>query len=361
MKRIIGHLDMDSFFASLEERATPSFKGKPIVVGSDPKEGKGRGVVSTANYKAREYGIRSALPISKAWQLSEKAKKEGKEEVIFLPSNFDLYERSSEKILSIVKKYSSKVEQGSIDEFYFDLSDNNLKKAENICKKIKQEIKTEEKITCSIGLGPNKLIAKIAAGKNKPDGFLIIKEEEIEDFLNPLPIRTIPGIGNKTAQILYDLKIGTIKQLKKYSCEELKKILHSKTGEDIYLKARGIDKTPIIEYREVKSISGQITFEDDVSDIVIITERYLKHNEEIFNRFKNSNFKKFKTLTITIRFSDFKTISSGKTFKDALGENDIKLLKKETLRLLLPFLDRRKNPKMKRIRLIGIRLENFEK
>ena len=137
--RIIGHLDMDAFFASIEERNRPHLKGKPIAVGSDPNEGLGRGVVSTANYKAREYGIHSAMPISRAWQASEKAVKEGKPEVVFLPVNFEAYEKSSAKVLEIIKKYSGTIEQASVDEFYFDLSAaGSFKKAEDICKKIKK-------------------------------------------------------------------------------------------------------------------------------------------------------------------------------------------------------------------------------
>jgi len=361
-KIIIGHLDMDAFFASLEERATPRFAGKPIVVGSDPKNGHGRGVVSTANYKAREYGIHSALPISKAWQLSEEAAKHEKEKVIFLPSNFPMYEKSSQNILNIINKYSDYVEQGSIDEFYFDLTKyKTFKKAESICKEIKKEIKDKEKITCSIGLAPNKLVSKIAASINKPDGFLVINSKDIEAFLSPLLIRKIPGIGPKTAEILNKLNINTIKELRSLTEEELKRILHSKTGRDIYLKARGIDDSPITENREAKSIGGQITFEENTFEIVSLVDKFLIHANNIFERFKDSEFAKFKSITITIRFSDFVTISSTKNFKTPFCKNDDKKLKLESLKLLLPFLDKRKNPQLKLIRLIGVRLEKFSR
>ncbi|MDD5639345.1 MAG: DNA polymerase IV [Candidatus Pacebacteria bacterium] len=357
---IIGHLDMDAFFASLEERATPRFKNKPLVVGSDPKNGKGRGVVSTANYKAREYGIHSALPISQAWKLSQQAKNSGKEEVIFLPSNFDLYERSSRNILKIIKEFSETVEQGSIDEFYFDLSKyKNYKEAEKVCKKIKEKILAEEKITCSIGIAPNKLISKIAAGINKPNGFLAVKEKDINTFLDPLSIKKIPGIGSKTKEILNINNIVCIKDIRNIQKEQLQKILHIKTGNDIYLKANGIDNSPIVEDREVKSIGGQITFEEDIFNIVSISEKFLTHCEEIFNKFKISKFSSFKKITIIIRLSDFTTISSAKTLKNKFEKTDIKKVKLEALKLLLPFLDKRKNKKSKSIRLIGIRLENF--
>ncbi|MFA5080892.1 MAG: DNA polymerase IV [Candidatus Paceibacterota bacterium] len=360
-KNYIGHLDMDAFFASLEERATPRFKNKPLAVGSDPKNGKGRGVISTANYKAREYGIHSALPISQAWELSQLAKKQGKEEVIFLIPNMPMYEKSSKNILNIIKKHSHIVEQGSIDEFYFDLTGKTIKEAENVCKKIKKEIKETEKITCSIGLASNKLIAKIAAGINKPDGLLVVNPKNNEKFLEPLSIRKIPGIGPKTANILNQKNIYTIKDIKKFSEEELKTMLHEKTGKDIYDKARGINDSLVTEDREVKSIGGQATFEENIFNILSISEKFLTHCEEIFNKFKISEFSSFKNITITIRLSDFTTISSTKTLKNKFEKTDIKKMKLEAFKLLLPFLDKRKNPKLKSIRLIGVRLEKFSK
>ncbi|MCK9393680.1 DNA polymerase IV [bacterium] len=351
---------MDAFFASLEERATPRFKGKPLAVGSDPKNGKGRGVVSTANYKAREYGIHSALPISQAWQLSELAKKQGKEEVIFLIPNMQMYEKSSENIFNIIKKYSNTIEQGSIDEFYFDLTGKTFKEAEAICKKIKAEINKKEKITCSIGLASNKLIAKIAAGINKPNGLTVINPKCNEKFLEPLAIRKIPGIGPVTAGILNRKNILTIKDIKILTKENLQKIL-GKAGGEIYDKARGIDDLPIIENREAKSIGGQITFEENTFNIVAITNHFLEHSNNIFKKFKESEFSKLKNIIITIRFSDFETKSSTKSFKEYITKNDEKIFRLESLKLILPFLDKRKNQKLKTIRLIGLRIEKFLK
>ena len=234
--RIIGHLDMDAFFASLEEAASPIFKDKPIAVGSDPKNGQGRGVVSTANYKAREYGIHSALPISIAWRLSQKAKTEGKPEVVFLPVDFERYNKASEEVFQIIKKYAKVVEPASIDEFYFDLSfTKSYKKAEDICRKIKKEIKEKLKVTCSVGIGQNKLISKISAGTKKPDGLVIIKEKDSEKFLEPLSIREIPGIGPKTEEKLNQKGIKIVKDLKKLSKSELQENF-GKWGEDNYYK-----------------------------------------------------------------------------------------------------------------------------
>ncbi len=359
--RIVAHLDMDAFFASVEERYTPRFRGRPIVVGSDPKNGHGRGVVSTANYKAREYGIHSALPITEAWHISQEAKKQGKPEVIFLPVDFELYEKSSANIFSIIRKYSKLVEPASIDESYFDLSDKlSFKKAEAVCKKIKQEIKEQEKITCSVGLAQNKLVAKIAAGIKKPDGLFVVLPEQAKKFLEPLPIREIPGIGPKTAEILYALNIKTIKDLKLLTKEQLQNML-GKWGEELYFKARGIDDSPIIEDREVKSIGEQATFQHNTLSALYIGDIIFKMCEGVFKRFQNSGFDKFKTVSLTVRFSDFNTKTSAKSFKKDLGKNDLPKLKLEVLKLILPYLDKRKNPNLKQIRLVGVRLEKLSK
>ena len=359
MKRIIAHLDMDAFFASLEEVATPDFKGKPIAVGADPEEGRGRGVVSTANYKAREYGIHSALPISIAWRLSQEAKKQGKEEVVFLTPNFGLYERVSHNVFEIIKKYADIVEPASIDEFYFDLSfAKTYKKAEKICLEIKKEIKEKEKVTCSIGIGQNKLISKIAAGYKKPDGLFVVLEKDSQKFLEPLSIRKIPGIGPKTAEIFYNNKAETINDLKKFSKKDLVQML-GKHGQDIYYKARGVDKDPIVQEREAKSIGEQITFPENSFNLLYITEEFSKILESVFKKFIDSGFDKFKTVTIVVRFSDFETKTSSKSFEEGILLCDIKKFKLEALRLLLPFLDKRSNPKGKPIRLIGARIERL--
>lgn len=356
-QRVIAHLDMDAFFASVEERDSPQFKGLPIVVGSDPMNGKGRGVVSTANYKAREYGIKSAVPISKAWQLSEEAKRQGKPGAIFVEPDFSKYEKASLNVLEIVKKYSAKIEPSSIDELYFDLSEMGYKKAESICKRIKRDISKNLKLTCSIGIGPNKLIAKISAGIKKPDGLTIVKPVEVLDFLNPLPVKEIPGIGPKTNAILNDLEVETVGDLRNIPEGELVN-LFGKAGKDMFLKARGIDDSEIEESREIKSIGRQDTFLKDTLDALIIIKKLEELCDDVFKRFEASGFKYFKTITVTARFKGFVTKNCSKTFKKPMNrKNDFF---NSALSLLLPFLDGRKNPKNLFIRLIGVRVENLD-
>jgi len=364
--RIIAHLDMDAFFASLEEAGSPIFKGKPIAVGSDPQDGHGRGVVSTANYKAREYGIHSALPISVAWRLSQKAKSQGKPEVVFLPVDFERYNKASDDVLQIIKKYvppqrdpaRGGIEPASIDEFYFDLSfTKSYKKAEEICKKIKKEIWEKLGVTCSIGIGSNKLTSKISAGTKKPNGLVIIRAKDSEKFLEPLSVRDLPGVGPKTEQTLNQKGIRIIKDLKKLLKSQLQEAF-GKWGEDIYYKARGIDNSPLVENWTAKSIGEQTTFQQDTLNFIHIGEVFDNLCKSVYKRFSESGFKNFKTIGVTVRFSDFETKTTAKTLKQPTnGEKEFII---ESLKLLLPYTDMRKNPRKKLIRLVGVKMENFD-
>jgi len=342
MERIILHIDMDAFFSQVEERENPQFRGKPIVVGADPKGGKGRGVVSTCNYLARKYGIHSALPISKAYEICPEA--------VFLPVNMELYQKVSKTIMKIVKKYSSKWQITSLDEAYLDTSFlRNYQRAEKLAKKLKREIFEKEKLTCSIGIGPNKLIAKIASQKAKPNGLLVIKPNELKNFLEPLNIEDLPGIGPKTAEILRNLKINKIKELKKLSKIKLKNMFGI-VGETIYEKAKGIDEEPVSSEEVIKSIGKEHTFEKDTRDPEIIFatfERLLKDvNRELFS----ANLC-FKTITVICRFQGFETHTKSKTLKNST--NDLEILKKEAKKLLLRLLLENK----KLVRLVGLRVK----
>lgn len=357
-QRIIAHLDMDAFFAAIEERDNPRFKGRPIVVGADPENGKGRGVVSTANYAARKYGIRSALPISKAWQFSEEAKKKGLPPAVFVGGSFGKYSAVSEEIMEILRKYSRLVEPASVDEAYLDLSSaKSFKQAEEICKKIKDEIKKRERLTASIGLGPNKLIAKIASDMQKPDGLTVVLPEDAESFMEPLNIRKIPGIGPKTEIVLNKLGARVVKDLKKFSLAKLKELL-GKWGEELYRKARGEDDSELVTEWEAKSIGEQETFHTDSRDANFINERLKDLTDDVYRRFKKSEFKTYKTVGITVRFSDFETKTRAHTL--SAPASDGATLYFEALRLLMPFLDKRENPRGKAVRLIGMKLEKLE-
>ena len=341
MERIILHIDMDYFFAQVEERENPRFKGKPVIVGADPKGGKGRGVVSTANYEARKYGIHSALPISKAYELCPTA--------IFLPVNMELYQKVSEKIMEIIKKYSKIWEIVSLDEAYLDISFlKSYQKAENLAKKLKKEIYEKEKLISTIGIGPNKLIAKMAAEKAKPNGLLMIKLNQVKSFLEPLDIEELPGIGPKTAEVLRNLKINKIKELKKISKAKLKEMFGI-VGETIYERARGIDEEQVSPEEIIKSIGQEHTFEKDTRDPEIIFATFEKIIKNVYQELIENKFS-FKTLTVICRFRGFETHTKSKTLREPT--QNLKILKKEAKKLLLKFLI--ENPKL--IRLIGLRI-----
>jgi DNA polymerase IV (DinB-like DNA polymerase) len=344
MERIILHIDMDYFFAQIEERENPQFKGKPVIVGADPKGGKGRGVVSTANYEARKYGIKSRMPISKAYQLCPNA--------IFLPVNIELYQKVSDEIMGIVKKYSLIYEIVSLDEAYLDISFcKNWREAENLGKKLKKEIFEKEKLTCTVGIGPNKTVAKLAAEKVKPNGLKVVKPDEVEKFLDPLDIDDLPGIGPKTAEKLRKIGINKIFELKKLSKEKLKEMF-GKVGERIWERARGIDEEPVSPEEVIKSIGRQITFERDTRDaklIFRISERLIK---EVYEELMQNNFS-FKTITVICRFKNFETHTKSKTLKKPT--KDFEIFKKEAKKLLLKFLIENKKP----VRLIGVRISNL--
>jgi DNA polymerase IV (DinB-like DNA polymerase) len=345
-ERIILHIDMDYFFAQIEERENPQFKGKPVVVGADPKGGKGRGVVSTANYVARKYGIKSGMPISKAWQLCPNA--------IFLPVNIELYQKVSDEIMEIVKKYSPIYEIVSLDEAYLDISFcKNWKKAENLGKKLKKEIFEKEKLTCTVGIGPNKTVAKLAAEKAKPNGLKVVKPNEVEKFLDPLDIDDLPGIGPKTAEKLRAIGVKKIFELKKLSKEKLKEMF-GKVGERIWERARGIDEEPVSPEEVIKSIGRQITFERDTRNPRLIFGTFEKLIKEVYDELIEKNFS-FKTITVICRYKGFETHSKSKTLEKACS--DLATLKSEAKKLLLRFLIESK----KLIRLIGIRVSNLVK
>ena len=360
--RTIFHVDLDAFFASSEERENPHFKGKPIVVGANPLNGKGRGVVSTANYKARKYGIHSAMPISKAWRLCPKA--------IFLPVNSSLYERISYAVMKILanvsEKYNGKFEQAGIDEAYIDLSNannfhNHTYYPREIAEEIKTAIREREKIIASVGVGPNMLIAKIASDFQKPDGLTIVSPQKTQAFLDPLDIRKIPGIGPKTEIIFRKLKINTVFDLRQLDQPYLYDLL-GEHGISLYESARGKDKREIAKFHETKSVSNDYTFPNDTDDLSIILPEFFPIVRRVIALFESQGFRNFKTITVRVRFSDFKTHTKSKSA--GYSVTDIETIERDALRLLWHFVPHSKiigktPSRRKKIRLIGFRISNF--
>jgi DNA polymerase IV (DinB-like DNA polymerase) len=343
-RRIIFHVDMDHFFTAVEEREHPEYKGKPVIVGADPKAGKGRGVVSTCNYEARKFGVRSGMPISKAWKLCPQA--------VYLPVNYELYTKVSERIMSLLRKYADKFEQWGIDEAFLDVTSKvkDYAEAEVLAKEIKREIHEREGLTCSIGVGPNKLVAKIASDYRKPDGLTIVREEEAENFLAPLPVRKLLWVGRKTEQKLRAMGITTIGDLAHYDPTALAEVF-GVMGTQMFLMAHGVDKSEVEERGEIKSISRETTFEEDTSNFEFVLANLDKLSEEVYKDVLNRNLY-FKTVTVKVRYENFETHTHSKTLP--LITNSLEELKKTLKELLQTYL----KPNRK-IRLIGVRVSNF--
>ncbi|MDG6222280.1 MAG: DNA polymerase IV [Candidatus Bathyarchaeota archaeon] len=343
-KRIIFHVDMDHFFAAIEERERPEIKGKPVVVGADPKQGKGRGVVSTSNYEARNYGITSGVPITRAWSLCPDA--------IFLPVNYSLYRKVSARIMKILQTYADKFEGWGLDEAFLDVTTNvnNFDDAEQLALKIKNEVIQKERLTCSIGVGPNKLVAKIASDFVKPDGLTIVQPEDAESFLSPLRVRKLLWVGKKTEIRLNNMGIKTIGDLAKYNPNILAEKFGS-SGTQLYLMAQGIDESDVQEHWEQKSMSRETTFQQDMSDFDIVLDIVNALSEDLHQELVASDFL-FKTVTIKIRYENFETHTHGKTL--TIFSDQLKDIQKTAVDLVKDylFLDRK-------VRLIGVRLSNL--
>lgn len=337
-------MDMDHFYTAVEEREHPEYRGKPVVVGADPKEGKGRGVVSTSNYEARRAGVKSGMPISRAWKLCPEA--------IYLQPNFPLYIKVSNEIMEIARKYADKFEQWGIDEAFLDISERvqSYAEAEALAKQLKREIFEKERLTCSIGIGPNKLIAKVASDFKKPDGLTIVKEDEAEAFLAPLPARKLLWVGRKTEAKLKAMGINTIGDLARYDPTVLAERF-GVMGTQMHLMARGIDRSEVESRTEVKSISHETTFEEDTADAGKVLAALDALSVEVCREVLNQNLF-FKTVTVKLRYENFETHTRSKTL--AFMTNRLQDLKKTAKDLLQPYLrsDRK-------IRLIGVRVSNL--
>ncbi len=336
-KIIILHIDLDAFYASVEERDRPELKGKPVVVGADPKDGRGRGVVSTSNYEARKYGVRSGMPISIAYRKCPKC--------IFIPVNMDKYVAESLECQQIFRKHADAFEIGGIDEFYLDVSKRckNFTEAVALANSIKSELEEKRKITCSIGVAPNKLISKIAAGKHKPNGVTVVRQDYILDFLAPMDVDELLGVGPKTKFRLNEINIYKISDLRNISKPQLIEWF-GKFGSVLYDEARGIDESPIVEKWETKSIGRQTTFERDTKDRKKILETLAEIISDTITQLKSEKLK-YKTITIKVRYEDFYTTSKAKTILTTDDEKTAQLTARE---LLIPFLEDER-----RVRLIG--------
>ncbi|MDR2861617.1 MAG: DNA polymerase IV [Syntrophobacterales bacterium] len=342
MSRRILHMDMDAFFAAVEQRRRPELIGKPVVVGGmgDPSS---RGVVATASYEARVFGIHSAMPLKIAYKLNPQA--------VFLPADFETYEEESRKVKKVLRNISPLMEDVGIDEAFLDISAISRSSLE-IGKEIKENVMAVTGLTCSIGIGPNKLLAKIASDMKKPDGYTVIEEDDIEDILWPLPVRKLLGVGPKTETVLKDMGVEIIGDLAKVTPEILSLRFGPSHGNFLYRAACGLDERPIVTFWEPKSISRERTFPRDIGHWQTIATVLAALTKEVVLELRQEKMI-VKTITIKVRFSDFQTVTRSKSLEEASDvETDIR-------RAVFACLQRVEL--VKKVRLLGVRLSRFEK
>jgi DNA polymerase-4 len=341
MRRIL-HIDMDAFFASVEEQRHTELRGKPVVIGGSGDPTK-RGVVSTASYEARKYGIHSALPLRTAYNLCPEA--------VFLPVDYEEYSRVSGIIKTALKEISPIMEDVGIDEAFLDISEIN-KSSEEIAQEIKKRIMEETGLTCSIGIASNKLLAKIASDMQKPDGLTIIAEKDIEERIWPLPVRKLWGVGPKTEASLKHIGINTIGELALMSVDRLVETYGQSYGHYLHEASRGIDESPLVTHWEPKSVSRETTFQTDTNNWQTIAKTIAELAEQVVDDIKQKGYKG-RTVTLKVRFSDFKTYTRAKTLNEPT--DSIEDIRKTAFGCL-----KRIELKMK-VRLIGVRITQFEK
>lgn len=345
-KNIILHVDMDHYFSAVEEREHPEFKGKPVVVGADPKDGGGRGVVKTCNYEARGFGVHSGMPISAAWRLCPHA--------IYVRGNYRLYKEVSKEIMAILRKCSDKFQPWGLDEAFLDVSSKiqNLDEAVKLAISIKHEILWEEKLTCSIGVAPNKLVAKIATDYGKPDGLTVVKENAVERFLAPLPVRRMLWIGEKTAGKMNEMGIRTIGDLASLNVSVLVEKF-GVMGARYHKYAHGIYESEVGGRKGIrKSIGHERTFATDIADYALIFQRLDNLCQKIHETAVTRNLL-FKTVTVKIRYRNFQTYMHQKTLP--FFTNRSQDLQKAVRELTQDYLHG-----TEKIRLVGVRVSNLK-
>ncbi|MCA9124251.1 MAG: DNA polymerase IV [Planctomycetales bacterium] len=302
---MILHIDMDAFYASVEARDNPSLVGRPVIVGGSAE---GRGVVAAASYEARKYGVHSAMAATRAKQLCPQA--------VFIKPRMDCYAAVSRQIREIFEQFTPLVEPLSLDEAFLDATGSEaiFGSSAEIGRRIKQRIRDELDLVASVGVAPNKFLAKIASDLKKPDGFVVVEPGEIHDFLDPLPVGRLWGVGKVTGKVFERLAIRTIEQLRQMPLDALNE-LFAASGEHYWRLAHGIDDRQVVPDREAKSISNETTFAEDISDMDVLRAWLVNLVEQVARRLRQHDLRG-RTIELKVRFADFKTISRSLTLAE---------------------------------------------
>ncbi|MBI2824500.1 MAG: DNA polymerase IV [Planctomycetia bacterium] len=336
---MILHVDMDAFYASVEERDDPRLVGRPVIVGGTPE---GRGVVAAANYEARRFGVHSALASATARRLCPQA--------VVLPPRMDYYAAVSREIRAIFERYTPLVEPLSLDEAFLDVTGSAglFGPAEEIGRRIKDDVRREVRLVASVGVAPNKFLAKIASDLEKPDGFVVVREDEdsVQAFLDPLPVGRLWGVGRVTGAAFARLGIETIGELRELSAATLAR-LFGRTGAHLWNLAHGIDDRRVVPDREAKVISHETTFAADIADIEILRAWLLELTEQVARRLRRHQLCG-RTVHIKVRAADFQTITRAHTLPRATNVTD------ELWQAAARLLDERVPPRYLPVRLLGM-------
>ena len=352
MERVIIHVDMDYFYAAIEERENPSLKDKAVVVCMYSNRGEEGGAVSTSNYVARKAGIRSAMPCRQAKAL--------KSDAVFLPVRKQFYEEISAKIMDILHSHADgeeAFEKISIDEAFLEIThncDGDFEKAKDIGMQIKHDILEQEKLTCSVGIGPNKLIAKMASSFKKPDGLTGVNPEDVTAFLSPMPVKKLWGIGQVTEEKLLQMGIETIGQLADYDILELISVFGKNRGTWLKKAASGVDELPVTERTATDQIGRMASLKEDTREDNMI---FSLMGELVDDVIKKTGERKvsFRSVTVTVIFSNFRMSTKSRTLNHAVSDKGI--LHETAREMMLQFL----HESNMNFRRIGVRVGNLQK
>ncbi len=350
MGRVVFHIDFDYFYAQCEEVRKPELKTKPVCVCVFSDRGGDSGAIATANYTARQFGVKSGIPITFA-----KKRLEQRKDAVFLPVDFEYYEKITEKAMKIMKDNADIFEYVGRDEAYLDVTkrvEEDFTKASHLAQQIKNLIRTELKLSCSIGVSSNKLISKIASDYQKPDGLTIVQHDKVEQFLAQLNIRVIPGIGKKTEQRFKEMKLETIEEIKKIDVFTLNKEFGRKSGTYIYNAIRGINDEPVKEKEESIQYSKIITLKKDSKEYEFLLENLYELCKQIQNIVKNNN-KMFKSIGIHFVQSDLSNKSKSKMLRNST--NNLEELEKNVEQLLTDALE----DQTMTIRRVGVKVSDL--
>jgi DNA polymerase IV len=343
--RTILHVDLDAFFAAVEVREDPSLAGRPVVVGADPKGGKGRGVVAAASYEARACGIHSAMPISRAYARCPWA--------VYLRPRMKLYAETSRRFMALLHRYSELVEPLSIDEAFLDVTGSLglFGDGEEIARQIKADVWREQNLTVSVGVAPTKFVAKIASDLRKPDGLVVVGADDVDAFLSALPLERLWGAGPKAIARFRRLGISTIGQLRMLSFDQLRATFGEAGARHFGNLARGIDPREVVPEHERKSIGHEVTFDWDVSDRERVEKSLLSLVDEVTHRLRSHHLAG-RTVTVKLRTEDFATVTRRASLPRPADTT-------ETIWPVARGLLQKADRGGRKIRLVGVAVSNF--